>query len=434
MRRRMIKSTVSAVLIVVVLLGVPLGIIDVMRISEAEHAALNQEVQRIGFLLDQQIETSSQPDHATLDQLLAPGTQDLTALKQLLAPGHMVTLTYAGQTMPLGPAVTDHPATSGEYVGPTHGSTSRRVTAIVTESWAPTMARIRSSLILVVGVAILATVAACGVAFLQARRLSRPLSDLAQTAERLGSGDPRPRHRRYGIPELDRVAEVIDHTADRISRMLATERRLAADASHQLRTPLTALSMRLEEIIAAQDLMDVKEEAAIALTQVERLTDVVQRLLTDARASRRSTSTVPIDVDMVIRQQIFEWRPAFRSARRPIRVDGVRGLAAVATPGAFAQVLATLMENSLMHGAGPVTIRTRTTGGSVVVEVCDEGPGVPPELGARVFERSVSGRASTGLGLTVARELAEADGGRLELLQQRPPVFAVFLTAFDPLM
>ena len=419
MRRRMIKSTVTAVLIVVVLLGVPLAIIDALRISEAEHAALNQEVQRIGFLLDQQ---------------LANGQYDQVALKKLLQPGHSVRLTFPGHTgtgaVVIGTKITDHPESSGQYSGPK----PRYVTAVVTESWSPTEMRIRSSLLLVLGVAVLATVAASGVAFLQARRLARPLSDLAATAERLGSGDPRPRHRRYGIPELDRVAEVIDHTADRISRMLATERRLAADASHQLRTPLTALSMRLEEIIAAQDLADVKEEAAIALTQVERLTDVVQRLLTDARDTRRSTSTVPIDVDMVIRQQIFEWRPAFRSARRPIRVDGVRGLAAVATPGAFAQVLATLMENSLMHGAGPVTIKTRTTGGSVVVEVGDEGPGVPPELGARVFERSVSGRASTGLGLTVARELAEADGGRLELLQQRPPVFAVFLTAFDPVM
>jgi signal transduction histidine kinase len=419
MRRRMIKSTVSAVLIVVVLLGVPLAIIDALRISESEHAALNQKVQLIGFQLDQQLAANQQVD--------------LGALKKLVPVGDSVAVTYPGhakQPVIINSQVTDHPRSSDVYQGPP----PRRVTAILTESWTPTETRIRGSLLLVLGVAVLATVAACGVAFLQARRLSRPLSDLAQTAERLGSGDPRPRHRRYGIPELDRVAEVIDHTAERISRMLATERRLAADASHQLRTPLTALSMRLEEIIAAQDLMDVKEEAAVALTQVERLTDVVQRLLTDARDTRRSTSTVPIDVDMVIRQQIFEWRPAFRSARRPIRVDGVRGLAAVATPGAFAQVLATLMENSLMHGAGPVTIRTRTTGGSVVVEVCDEGPGVPPELGARVFERSVSGRASTGLGLTVARELAEADGGRLELLQQRPPVFAVFLTAFDPLM
>jgi len=414
MRRRMIKSTVSAVLIVVILLGVPLAIIDTMRISESEHALLNQEVQRIGFVVDLQ---------------LANNQFNAQALKQYLSPGHSAKLDFKNRpSATVGTPPTDHPQSSGTYVGPS----GERV--VVMESWSPTETRIRNGLLLILGVAVLATIAASGVAFLQARRMSRPLSDLAQTAERLGSGDPRPRHRRYGIPELDRVAEVIDHTADRISRMLATERRLAADASHQLRTPLTALSMRLEEIIAAQDLADVKEEAAIALTQVERLTDVVQRLLTEARDTRRSTSTVPIDVDMVIRQQIFEWRPAFRSARRPIRVDGARGLAAVATPGAFAQVLATLMESSLMHGAGPVTIKTRTTGGSVVVEVSDEGPGVPAELGARVFERSVSGRASTGLGLTVARELAEADGGRLELLQAQPPVFAVFLTAFDPVL
>ena len=103
---------------------------------------------------------------------------------------------------------------------------------------------------LIGGVALAVLVAATGLAYLQARRLTKPLEELAATAERLGSGDPRPRHRRYGISELDRVAEVIDSSADRISTMLGSERRLAAEASHELRTPLAALSMRLEEIIA----------------------------------------------------------------------------------------------------------------------------------------------------------------------------------------
>ncbi len=98
------------------------------------------------------------------------------------------------------------------------------------------------------------------------------------------------------------------------------------------------------------------------------------------------------------------------------------------TPGAVAQVLATLIENSLMHGAGTVALRTRVIGNQVVVEVTDEGPGVDEALGSRVFERTVSGHNSTGLGLAVARDLAEADGGRLELLQQLPPVFALFLS------
>jgi signal transduction histidine kinase len=95
----------------------------------------------------------------------------------------------------------------------------------------------------------------------------------------------------------------------------------------------------------------------------------------------------------------------------------------------LAQVLATLLDNSLVHGAGMVSITTRSAGGSVVIEVGDEGPGVPAELGQRIFARSVSSAGSTGLGLALARDLATADGGRLELLRGTPPVFAVFLSA-----
>ncbi|MGH3416694.1 MAG: hypothetical protein ACRDSS_09525, partial [Actinocrinis sp.] len=151
MRRRMIKSTVSAVLIVVVLLGVPLGIIVALRISESEHAALNQEVQRIGFQLDEQLSTANQPDVAVL--------------KTLLAPGHSVRLTYKGHApIVLGDPPTDHPASSGAYMGPA----PHEVRAVVTESWSATESRIRGSLLLVLGVAVLATIAASGVAFLQA--------------------------------------------------------------------------------------------------------------------------------------------------------------------------------------------------------------------------------------------------------------------------
>jgi signal transduction histidine kinase len=171
----------------------------------------------------------------------------------------------------------------------------------------------------------------------------------------------------------------------------------------------------------------VQEEATIALGQVERLTDVVQRLLTNSR-DPRTGSAVGFDLDEVVKQQIEEWRPAYRGVGRVIVRSGKKALRAVGTPGAVAQVLATLIENALMHGAGTVAIRTRVTGNQVVVEVTDEGSGVPPDLGARVFERTVSGRNSTGLGLAVARDLAEADGGRLELLQQYPPVFALFLS------
>lgn len=213
--------------------------------------------------------------------------------------------------------------------------------------------------------------------------------------------------------------------------MLTAERRLAADASHQLRTPLTALSMRLEEITVTDDLETVREEATIALTQVERLTDVVERLLTNSR-DPRTGSAVPFDLDEVVKQQVEEWRPAYRSAGRAIVRSGKTGMRAVGTPGAVSQVLATLVENALMHGGGTVALRTRVTGNQAVLEVTDEGPGVPPDLGNRIFERAISGRNSTGIGLAVARDLAEADGGRLELLQSQPPVFALFLSRTAP--
>lgn len=280
---------------------------------------------------------------------------------------------------------------------------------------------------LVTGIGVLSVVAAVGVGVLQGRRLTEPMATLAERAEKLGSGQARSPLRASGIAEIDRVSELLNRSGDRIDRLIAAERQFASDASHQLRTPLTALSMRLEEIVEADDPRIVRDEARSALAQVERLATVVEHLLDSVRDSNLRAGPVPLD-DVVL-QQVVEWEPAFGAANRRIVATGSRGLVALATPNGLSQVLATLLENSLVHGAGRVTVSTRSTGISLVVEVTDEGPGVPPELGARIFERSVSGRRGTGLGLAVARELAEAEGGRLELVQQKPPVFALFLSA-----
>ena len=160
---------------------------------------------------------------------------------------------------------------------------------------------------------------------------------------------------------------------------------------------------------------------------MERLATVVEHLLDSVRDNNLRAGPVPLDE--VVLQQVVEWEPAFAARHRIVKATGTRGLVALATPNGLSQVLATLLENSLIHGDGVVTVSTRSTGISLVIEVTDEGPGVPAELGARIFERSVSGRQGTGLGLAVARELAEADGGRLELVQQKPAMFALFLSA-----
>ncbi|EGG43520.1 MULTISPECIES: ATP-binding protein [Streptomyces] len=411
MRRRLIQSTLAVVLVVIAVFGVSLVIVETRTISNSAQERVDSEALRLASIVDGRLMDDEKVTAEVLkEQLKGQVTEDRYALVSM--PGKDP---VEVGSRPTGDVI--HATTRGE-----EGETVR-----VEEPRSAVTREVGRTLLIIGLVALLAIVAAVLLAVRQASRLASPLTDLASTAERLGSGDPRPRHKRYGVPELDRVADVLDSSAERIARMLTAERRLAADASHQLRTPLTALSMRLEEITLTDDPDTVKEEATIALTQVERLTDVVERLLTNAR-DPRTGSAVSFDLDEVIQQQVAEWRPAYRSEGRAIVSSGKRHLQAVGTPGAVAQVLAALIENSLMHGGGTVALRTRVTGNQAVIEVTDEGPGVPSDLGARIFERTISGRNSTGIGLAVARDLAEADGGRLEMLQAKPPVFGLFLS------
>ncbi|MFF8913761.1 ATP-binding protein [Streptomyces sp. NPDC015032] len=407
MRRRLINSTLAVVLVVIAVFGVSLVIVESRTISNSAQESVDSEALRLISVVESR--------HLGNERI------NPTLLAEQISGKRYAVVEIPGRA-PL--EVGKRP--TGRVISSTaKGEQGERVT--VEESSSSVTREVGRTLMIIGAVALLAIVSAVLLAVRQANKLASPLTDLAETAERLGSGDPRPRHKRYGVPELDRVADVLDASAERIARMLTAERRLAADASHQLRTPLTALSMRIEEISVTDDLETVKEEANIALTQVERLTDVVERLLTNAR-DPRTGSAVVFDLDEVVKQQVEEWRPAYRGEGRAIVRSGKKGLRAVGTPGAVAQVLAALIENSLMHGGGTVALRTRVTGNQAVIEVTDEGPGVPPDLGARIFERTISGRNSTGIGLAVARDLAEADGGRLELLQQQPPVFALFLS------
>ncbi|WP_329033324.1 ATP-binding protein [Streptomyces sp. NBC_01725] len=407
MRRRLINSTLAVVLVVIAVFGVSLVIVETRTISSSAQESVDLEAVRLVSIVDSRLLGGERVTEAILREQI-----NGERYAKVEIPGR--------QTVEIGA-----PPEGGVIRGSAEGEQGETVT--VEESRASVTRELGRTLLIIGAVALLAVVAAVLLAVRQANKLASPLTDLAETAERLGSGDPRPRHKRYAVPELDRVADVLDASAERIARMLTAERRLAADASHQLRTPLTALSMRLEEISTTDDPDIVKEEATIALTQVERLTDVVERLLTNSR-DVRTGSAIVFDLDDVVQQQIEEWRPAYRSAGRAIVCSGTQHMRAVGTPGAVAQVLAALIENSLMHGGGTVALRSRITGNQAVIEVTDEGPGVPADLGSRIFERAISGHNSTGIGLAVARDLAEADGGRLELLQQQPPVFALFLS------
>ena len=260
----------------------------------------------------------------------------------------------------------------------------------------------------------------------RADRVAALLSTLGERAERLAPGDPRPVPLDSGIEEVDRLDAALARGAQQGAKRLASERDFAADASHQLRTPLTALLMRLDEIASTDDLAVVEEEATIAIGQVERLSKVVDDLMSRTR-SEVDTSPV-VSLDSVLASLQREWQPAFAGVRRSIHVSGERGLGVRATPTSLAQILTTLLENSLAYGAGTVEVSARRAGPSVVIEVSDSGQGVAAAMAPHIFERSVSSSGS-GLGLSLARDLAEAAGGRLELVRARPPLFALFLSS-----
>lgn len=297
------------------------------------------------------------------------------------------------------------------------------------------VAATRDAVILALGIPLLvgAAVMAGILAGTVAHRTARPVEELSEAAGRLATGDPRPVGKRYGVTELDQVADGLDSAARRVTHLLTADRELAVDASHQLRTPLTALSMRLEEMIASADDPDVvREEGKAALAQAERLAEVVTQLLSPSRRVNADSANL-ISIDKIVLQQMTEWEPAFRRAGRKMVLVGESRLQAYVTPGGLAQVIATLLDNALMHGKGTVTIRRAQSNRSVVIEVEDEGEGIPAELVSRIFDRGVSDRPEgTGLGLSLARTMAAADGGRVVLARRHPPVFAVFLPRNPP--
>ncbi len=406
MQRRLLISMVAVAVVAVLTLGVPLAfVLGRLRVDEASQQ-LNRDAQTVARTLQERMNSGFPPG----------AVQQARALQDR----YVVISQLGGATVRVG----KRPTSNAEKA--TANTADFKVT--IEAANFDVAGNVIRALLLIGGVAVLAVGIAVVLGLGYARRLVRPLEELAGAADRLGSGDSSPLGRRYGIQELDRVAEGLDSSAQRINDLLSAERDFAIDASHQLRTPLTALSMRLEEMLAAADYPEVvREEGAAALAQTERLGEVVGQLLGRARRTATGTPTLS-SVDDIVGQQVVEWEPAFRRVGRRLTVTGEKGLFALATPGGAAQVIATLLDNALVHGAGTVTIRTSRTRRSVVIEVRDEGSGVPSELAPRIFERSVSGSPNgTGLGLALARTIAAADGGQVVLVRPRPAVFALFL-------
>ncbi len=258
------------------------------------------------------------------------------------------------------------------------------------------------------------------------RRLAKPVHALAGAASRLGEEDFTVAVEPSGVPELDHAGEALTTTAGRLGRLLERERNFSADASHQLRTPLTGLRLVLEE--AAARGADPDGALDPALREVDRLQATVDDLLRLARRERPVPA--PTDLSAVVSEVGREWTGRAAERNRPVRLDLPKDLPpARLSSAALRQILEVLLSNAVEHGAGTVEVAARATPGGVAVEVHDNGPGVTGDADA-IFSRGVG--SGHGIGLALARSLAEAEGCRLTLVGHgEGPTFRLLIPAAD---
>jgi signal transduction histidine kinase len=277
-------------------------------------------------------------------------------------------------------------------------------------------------LLVALGAAVVA--AATLAALVLARRLAQPLERLAVDARRLGDGHFNVRAHRAAIPELDAVAVALDATAQRLHDILTRERAFSASASHQLRTPLAALRIELEGL----QLKDPDQpELAAAIAQVDRLQATIDTLLTVARDLPRTDRHT--DLTALIDDAQARWRGPLAAQSRPLhaRIETERPVTSAAH-SVLSEILDVLLANAHRHGAGAVTLTIRAVGNGLGLDVTDEGPGFkrPDD----VFARRAPDRNGHGLGLVLARALAEAEGGRLTITRAAPhPILTLHLPA-----
>jgi signal transduction histidine kinase len=271
-------------------------------------------------------------------------------------------------------------------------------------------------------VVIVAVGATAVVAFAVARSVTRPISRLNETASRIAEGDLSARADIADAPpELSELASTFDDMADRVEMLVESQRAFVADASHQLRTPLTALRLSLENLIARAPAGEA-EALDVIVIEAERLSLLVDQLLELSREGEVRTDSV--DVVDVVETRANLWAPVAveRGIELGVDITAPDGCDALAVPGALEQVLDNLVDNALRYTpeGGSVTISvTSSDSRSCAVEVRDSGPGVTDEDLPRLFDRfwrGPSDEPGSGLGLAIVAHLVNQSGGSVSAM------------------
>jgi signal transduction histidine kinase len=410
MRRRLILSTALISLAAVIVLGVPLGAVEAARLRQDAMSRLEREADRAAGAVD---------DRAERHQPIRP-----FLLRRFAASGHRIVVTTRdGHTVSTGPRLTGEElrAHAGSALG---GAVSAEAPIGELDG------RVHREWLLIAALGLGGVLTATALAAVQARRLARPLEAIARRSAQLGDGDFSVRVGKFGVPEFDAIAQGLDTSAGRIAELVAREREFSANVSHQLRTPLTALRLRIEEADGAADGAERGRELEAALAEADRLEGTIADLLAHARDANDG-ARITVNLAAVCHERAATWRPVFARAGRALHLDAASNVLALASRGTVGQVLDVLLDNALRHGAGTVRIELAAHRRAATVTVLDEGRGLPEADCDRVFERGASRAGGTGIGLHLARALAEADQGELRLLAGPPTRFELRLPLLE---
>lgn len=280
---------------------------------------------------------------------------------------------------------------------------------------------IRRSWLVVAAVGAVVVAAGMGVALALASSLARPLKNLASTAHDLGAGDLSARAAEGGPSEAREVAGALNRMAEELSGAMDSQRDFIANASHQLRTPLTGVRIRLESIAAGSGRDAASAEAA--LVEVDRLSELVEDLLVLARSSEPATTGAQVDLAQVARDSAERWTPRAAEKGQTLVAGGDGSVIAWTDPEEVARVLDNLLENAIAYcpQGTSIEVEARNGDGRPVLSVADDGPGIPETERPRVFERFFRGHTArrsapgTGLGLAIVREIADRWGADVDL-------------------
>lgn len=272
-------------------------------------------------------------------------------------------------------------------------------------------------------VALTTVLLAGAIGWILARSVTRPLRQLTELTERFAEGDLQLRaEERAGAPELRSLSRSFNAMAERLMTAIEQQRRFAADASHQLRTPLTALRLRLER---ARELAETQpgesaDRLAAAVSEADRLETLIEGLLQLSRGEGIIAAITHVDVAAITRERVEQWQPLGEERGIAIDYEGPQAAVALGSSTAIEQIVDNYLDNALSVSAEGSTIQVRLDrdAHSATLHVLDRGPGLPADDLARAFDRFWRGRADesgSGLGLSIVAQLARASGAEVHL-------------------